>query len=161
MLANLKPCCISFYDNLSLKKIQLKSTEMAMTYQTKCNWWLLFSYIGGVIGGLYAFSLFSLGKVDNLLPLVVLFAFIFSAPIFIFIFVLCNNFFVKMVKNIYLWTFIAPFAICLLWLMLELILFDITSDNSLVRIKMVFVCSIIGSAIFSLGAIITKNERGV
>ena len=66
-----------------------------------------------------------------------------------------------MVENIYLWTFISPFAICLFWFTLELILFDITSDNSLVRIKMVFFCSIIGSAIFSLGAIITKNERGV
>lgn len=132
-----------------------------MAYRTKCNLWLLYSYIGGLIGGLHIYSLLSIGRIDNLLPLVVIFAFIFSAPIFVFILVLSNSYFSKIIKHIYIWTFISPFVISIFWFTVDFFLFGTNSDNSLVRTQMVFVCSICGAIIFSLGAVITKNERGV
>lgn len=119
----------------------------------KYNILLFASYVAGLIGGILLLAVLG-GFLDlGYFPIVLIFAVIFSFPLYALVNILFSIFYAKIQPKIEIYAVLSPFVVALFWLIFEYCFHQTMFGSTAFydRLKVAFACSSISALFFLLG----------
>ncbi|MCC3305968.1 hypothetical protein [Sneathiella sp. HT1-7] len=124
----------------------------------KYNLLLFTSYAAGLFGGILLMATFGKFLELGYFPIVLLFAVIFSLPLYALANILFSLFYAKIQPKIEIYAILSPLIVVLLWLIYEYCFHQSAIGTTAFydRVKLAFVCSSISAIFFLLGNLFIK-----